>query len=129
VVSYFRLLDSVSVLLYLYSFPTRRSSDLISRSFLLGKMEKGLLACSQHVDSYPSLLIVTRANNLLATLSVFLFCRSKIPVLISRSEEHTSELQSHLNLVCRLLLEKKKINYKKTQSYRCDVYLATPKRY
>src|SRR5260370_22870348 len=28
---------------------------------------------------------------------------------ILRSEEHTSELQSHLNLVCRLLLEKKKI--------------------
>src|SRR5260370_23648695 len=26
-----------------------------------------------------------------------------------RSEEHTSELQSHLNLVCRLLLEKKKL--------------------
>src|SRR5260370_4603852 len=31
----------------------------------------------------------------------------------ARSEEHTSELQSHLNLVCRLLLEKKKnIHYK-----------------
>src|SRR5260370_37913157 len=29
----------------------------------------------------------------------------------SRSEEHTSELQSHLNLVCRLLLEKKKHKY------------------
>src|SRR5260370_32821360 len=29
-------------------------------------------------------------------------------VLRRRSEEHTSELQSHLNLVCRLLLEKKK---------------------
>src|SRR5260370_25109010 len=28
--------------------------------------------------------------------------------LALRSEEHTSELQSHLNLVCRLLLEKKK---------------------
>src|SRR5260370_36577456 len=27
---------------------------------------------------------------------------------VYRSEEHTSELQSHLNLVCRLLLEKKK---------------------
>src|SRR5260370_20459260 len=27
---------------------------------------------------------------------------------VGRSEEHTSELQSHLNLVCRLLLEKKK---------------------
>src|SRR5260370_19210193 len=31
----------------------------------------------------------------------------------SRSEEHTSELQSHLNLVCRLLLEKKKTKYRK----------------
>src|SRR6266480_7382527 len=30
-----------------------------------------------------------------------------------RSEEHTSELQSHVNLVCRLLLEKKKKNNKK----------------
>src|SRR5260370_8820473 len=29
-------------------------------------------------------------------------------ILFLRSEEHTSELQSHLNLVCRLLLEKKK---------------------
>src|SRR5438477_12371074 len=28
-----------------------------------------------------------------------------------RSEEHTSELQSHVNLVCRLLLEKKKCSY------------------
>src|SRR5690242_20898999 len=31
-----------------------------------------------------------------------------------RSEEHTSELQSHVNLVCRLLLEKKK---KQTQMF------------
>src|SRR5260370_16419858 len=29
----------------------------------------------------------------------------------NRSEEHTSELQSHLNLVCRLLLEKKNPNF------------------
>src|SRR5690242_21193469 len=29
---------------------------------------------------------------------------------VLRSEEHTSELQSHVNLVCRLLLEKKKKN-------------------
>src|SRR5260370_30711646 len=32
-------------------------------------------------------------------------------VPFARSEEHTSELQSHLNLVCRLLLEKKKKIY------------------
>src|SRR5580698_10826004 len=40
------------------------------------------------------------------------------PTAIARSEEHTSELQSHVNVVCRLLLEKKKkknnnINYPK----------------
>src|SRR5260370_2791012 len=35
-----------------------------------------------------------------------------------RSEEHTSELQSHLNLVCRLLLEKKKkLKIKTRQQY------------
>src|SRR5207237_7124854 len=43
------------------------------------------------------------------------FVAIRLPVLAhlvvhaqARSEEHTSELQSHLNLVCRLLLEKKK---------------------
>src|SRR5260370_4481264 len=36
-----------------------------------------------------------------------------------RSEEHTSELQSHLNIVCRLLLEKKKLkDRRKTRSQR-----------
>src|SRR2546429_4203369 len=34
--------------------------------------------------------------------------KSPATTLISRSEEHTSELQSRLHLVCRLLLEKKK---------------------
>src|SRR2546430_8528137 len=33
---------------------------------------------------------------------------AKTPVVQERSEEHTSELQSQSNLVCRLLLEKKK---------------------
>src|SRR4051812_49811442 len=35
-----------------------------------------------------------------------------------RSEEHTSELQSHVNLVCRLLLEKKKKNLRHITEYR-----------
>src|SRR5687768_18353987 len=34
--------------------------------------------------------------------------QSKVPHVQERSEEHTSELQSRLHLVCRLLLEKKK---------------------
>src|SRR5690242_21257464 len=36
--------------------------------------------------------------------------RMQMPDGVLRSEEHTSELQSHVNLVCRLLLEKKKKN-------------------
>src|SRR5260370_14028987 len=46
--------------------------------------------------------------------------RPKQKRILMRSEEHTSELQSHLNLVCRLLLEKKK---KRTKS--CVVVLRT----
>src|SRR5438105_15801463 len=40
---------------------------------------------------------------------------------IPRSEEHTSELQSRVDLVCRLLLEKKKKKVKKSQRLR-EVY-------
>src|SRR5437773_8586255 len=40
-----------------------------------------------------------------------------------RSEEHTSELQSHHDLVCRLLLEKKKKPI--TATLRCSVYSAS----
>src|SRR2546430_8609695 len=36
---------------------------------------------------------------------------SPIALTMARSEEHTSELQSQSNLVCRLLLEKKKHNF------------------
>src|SRR5260370_5583436 len=38
----------------------------------------------------------------------------------ARSEEHTSELQSHLNLVCRLLLEKKKKASRVISAYHND---------
>src|SRR2546427_5371042 len=41
-------------------------------------------------------------------------------VCTSRSEEHTSELQSQSNLVCRLLLEKKKKNKKNTILLICN---------
>src|SRR5437588_2329659 len=43
-----------------------------------------------------------------------------------RSEEHTSELQSHSDLVCRLLLEKKKKNKKqKQQTYKKTKTIST----
>src|SRR5260370_10965528 len=41
-------------------------------------------------------------------------------VIDRRSEEHTSELQSHLNLVCRLLLEKKKYSHRGFFGTRCN---------
>src|SRR5260370_8001803 len=44
-----------------------------------------------------------------------------------RSEEHTSELQSHLNLVCRLLLEKKNLYPPNSQPhYRLSLLLFHP---
>src|SRR5260370_28865845 len=47
----------------------------------------------------------------------------------ARSEEHTSELQSHLNLVCRLLLEKKKTDTATIHSWTrsfCRPYAPAP---
>src|SRR5690606_41846963 len=46
------------------------------------------------------------------TLRLSSYCRPSL-----RSEEHTSELQSRENLVCRLLLEKKKKNRKKKTKF------------
>src|SRR5436190_17825505 len=56
--------------------------------------------------------------------SVSLWVRPEIGVPMSRSsrsEEHTSELQSHSDLVCRLLLEKKKKT--KDRRHRCDTII------
>src|SRR2546429_3872707 len=46
-------------------------------------------------------------------------------IMGSRSEEHTSELQSRLHLVCRLLLEKKKSRSKRRPTY-ADASPASP---
>src|SRR5207237_10029565 len=74
----------------LHSFPTRRSSDLC-RAFVRPRrrMQRSSCVCPRTSACARS---ARRAH------------RSATPC---RSEEHTSELQSHLNLVCRLLLEKK----------------------
>src|SRR5260370_15056653 len=57
-----------------------------------GEFAYGLIAGSQVREFF----MVTQCSELLWWVSP-----------LARSEEHTSELQSHLNLVCRLLLEKK----------------------
>src|SRR5690242_20869630 len=64
------------------------------------------------LESYSVLAEMLRREKL---NSIVLFCEGvvwtpgAVQTMEERSEEHTSELQSHVNLVCRLLLEKKKI--------------------
>src|SRR3954465_8379367 len=48
------------------------------------------------------------------------------PMESRRSEEHTSELQSHDNLVCRLLLEKKKIHHLDETAQRTEYNTTAP---
>src|SRR5260370_21497006 len=58
-------------------------------------------------DAVPQNVALRRAQELRAlTDAEGRRCRDRNETRL-RSEEHTSELQSHLNLVCRLLLEKK----------------------
>src|SRR5260370_2388019 len=54
---------------------------------------------------FRSILVPIRFR-ILRALSIFVQSFPG-PLIAIRSEEHTSELQSHLNLLCRLLLEKK----------------------
>src|SRR3989475_5378225 len=84
-------------------FPTRRSSDLLhvrqgERFGLIGPNGSGkttLINCISGTLRNDAGRIVFEGHDLTAV----------------RSEEHTSELQSQSNLVCRLLLEKKKKIY------------------
>src|SRR5438093_7806706 len=69
----------------LHSFPTRRSSDLALRDLRQVFSFLGLAAMPQHRSHGVHLRVA------------------------GRSEEHTSELQSLTNIVCRLLLEKKNV--------------------
>src|SRR5690606_39300260 len=96
---------------YLLSFPTRRSSDLLSTvPGLAATWGKGITVdagrwiaywARASIEGTPGSLPWTEVGN--RELEVVV---SK-PRVYGRSEEHTSELQSRENLVCRLLLEKK----------------------
>src|SRR5260370_20257205 len=68
--------------------------------------DEGIRAAAILRDSHPSVGVVVLSQHDEPEYAL----RTTTPTdgWLSRSEEHTSELQSHLNLVCRLLLEKKK---------------------
>jgi len=70
--------------------------------------------------SHPEAIFPTYSLMLIAMVIGFLVYKKNMPLwpMIAvgfRSEEHTSELQSHHDLVCRLLLEKKKNNQRTTK--------------
>src|SRR5699024_12881722 len=84
----------------LTSFPARRSSDLYQMTVTVTTVGYSEIP---HAFSYP--------QRMWLSMSIYLVVISwayAIGVFFSRSEEHTSELQSRFDLVCRLLLEKKK---------------------
>src|SRR5690554_7121901 len=54
-------------------------------------------------------IVIRRACSKNSVFIVYFYCKAKVKT-IRRSEEHTSELQSRPHLVCRLLLEKKKLH-------------------
>src|SRR5436190_4545529 len=66
---------------------------------------------SRVITSDPSRITVFGAPTLLCTVNAGRLLAAAVSTTVRgvpRSEEHTSELQSHSDLVCRLLLEKKK---------------------
>src|SRR5690606_42055913 len=96
-------------LLHLHSFPTRRSSDLAGFVLFTSINELSNFDSIQNDDSYlPNNSIFKIQLKFIGNI----FMSSSKCYIIQRSEEHTSELQSRENLVCRLLLEKKNTIYK-----------------
>src|SRR5205807_10655629 len=87
----------------LHSFPTRRSSDLWRFSATSHK-SCGNAATSRNFGAWT----IERSNRPWIHIGSSLDSPAKSCSQCGRSEEHTSELQSPCNLVCRLLLEKKK---------------------
>src|SRR2546428_10297376 len=91
----------------LFPYPTLfRSIDLYRRD---AKGTKSLLAHLAAVSFFPTTLAgpITRVSS----------ARRALSERTIRSEEHTSELQSRSDLVCRLLLEKKKKNITSIHSH------------
>src|SRR5207248_8108937 len=93
------------------SFPTRRSSDLIAHGILRfvpraeNHRSEFVGECHQIIPANPRLDVFFRDVHGPVPERR---CQCSLIRLKYRSEEHTSELQSPYDLVCRLLLEKKK---------------------
>src|SRR5207248_11011553 len=89
-----------------HSFPTRRSSDLTPRlaDRWLGVGLETLIGHADQIEHFRGF------RSYLLEASLPFLAPPRDDPAHPRSEEHTSELQSPYDLVCRLLLEKKKKN-------------------
>src|SRR5699024_11777352 len=85
----------------LHSFPTRRSSDLV------GKKLSILTMAILYIFAYGFVIYLALFKPYGSIIWLIALISAPFPIK-ARSEEHTSELQSRFDLVCRLLLEKKK---------------------
>src|SRR5688572_32297232 len=92
--------------LFPYTTLFRSEEDDVSQ--LLLRAEVGELATDVAGSDDCDLLAGAHGRALYHDLGLARFANGDGAAAISRSEEHTSELQSQSNLVCRLLLEKKK---------------------
>src|SRR5690606_41724347 len=102
--------DSDADHVFLHSFPTRRSSDL-ERGTKVVAAENGVVAyAGNELRGFGNLLLIKHADDWITAYAHndrLLVNAGDSVTRGQRSEEHTSELQSRENLVCRLLLEKK----------------------
>src|SRR5207249_6702197 len=90
-----------------HPFPTRRSSDLIGGPNPLGITVNGVTLTAK--GSQVSLIAEDGSiGDIIAKTGDIGAPDNPVIIRATRSEEHTSELQSRFDLVCRLLLEKKK---------------------
>src|SRR5207249_12103799 len=91
-----------------HSFPTRRSSDLCGSVYTRQKRRFSTVCKSWHkAPTAQTIKLNGKPLRMLSRASAF-SSGTILDSLTGRSEEHTSELQSRFDLVCRLLLEKKK---------------------
>src|SRR5690606_41754719 len=93
------------------SFPTRRSSDRAGENFRTVLAESAESALAKLASERPEVVLVDAALDGVNGYDLCARVKATAPrtaVILLRSEEHTSELQSRENLVCRLLLEEKK---------------------
>src|SRR5262249_56662452 len=95
----------------LHSFPTRRSSDLFASERRV--REAAVDAEDGARDEARRHEVEERVRDVLAGADA---PGGEALGDANRSEEHTSELQSLTNLVCRLLLEKKKVTHAHSHS-------------